>query len=56
MPQDFTPELQDLLNGLLTKDPIKRLGHGGAKDIMVILLHKSESKEHEYSIETSVVR
>lgn len=35
MPQDFTPELQDLLNGLLTKDPKKRLGTGGAKDIMV---------------------
>ncbi|CBY38063.1 unnamed protein product [Oikopleura dioica] len=34
MPQDFTPELQNLLNGLLTKDPSKRLGHDSAKDIM----------------------
>jgi hypothetical protein len=38
MPQDFTPELQNLLNGFLTKDPSKRLGHDGAKDIMVIFI------------------
>ena len=27
----FSPKLQDLLKKLLIKDPVKRLGHNGAK-------------------------
>ena len=35
MPEDFSDGLKDLLNGLLNKKPAERLGHNGAKDIMV---------------------
>jgi len=29
----FSPKLQDLLKKLLVKDPAKRLGHGGSKEL-----------------------
>ena len=41
MPEDFSDGLKDLLNGLLNKKPAERLGHNGAKDIMV--RHERES-------------
>ena len=31
----FSPAARDLVRGLLTKDPAKRLGHRGADEIMV---------------------
>ena len=52
MPQDFTPDLQNLLNGFLTKDPSKRLGHDGAKDIMVIFIQIKNLNNHELNRNT----
>ena len=47
LPEEFSPGLRNLLNGLLEKDPTKRLGRNGPKDIMVILsLKKSCEKYH----------
>ena len=35
MPDEFSDDLKDLVNGLLQKKPSERLGHNGAQELMV---------------------
>lgn len=35
MPEEFSDDLKDLVNGLLQKKPSERLGHNGAQELMV---------------------
>ena len=58
MPDEFSDDLKDLVNGLLQKKPSERLGHNGAQELMVSIVKPAREKpsgnfRHEDSLKAS---